>query len=877
VNHLGLILLTGLVGPGPATSARPSFVSSRIDDRVVKRFDFDERKLGNFERTPMNWRQIAGPGYPRFLEPRIDADIGHAAAPSMRLALQGGSLACRYLAKDIPVHPDSDYRVSVWVRTEHQVYSEASISACFLDHALQRIEESSVRCVALRGGVEESNWQKVEVILPCGFERARWIGISCHLEQPNDAIGQLRPLETQDPLATAWFDDIEVVRLPRVSLRMEAAGGVFASDEAVACQVRVADIDGRNLNAILELRDSGSQVFARQDIPIVDPQGDACVAGFGDLPPGSYALRLTISEQGDEIVAHERLFARLGPDWSDRSRRGGFGLILEPEAGIDHHLIERLVGLLAPDYVKVPLWRADMDDAAVVMADQGVDAFIRSLDRRTRIVGVIADPPASLAEKLGHRGMSVIDVLHGPAETWRPYLGLLFSRYGERVHAWQIGADDDALADDSQLVAGVLNKLRDDVRPLAGTLQLVVPVDAQYGSESSAADIESVHVPAHLSADHLPDQLAAPTQESPLQRWASLAPLDPAQYPLRAQEREYARRIVMSLQAGVEAVFVPQPWTVRRDGGEAVVSPTEEFTVFRTLRQTLGGLPPLGRVWLDRGVSAWLFGDEESDAGALVVWTDGDEPTLRTMVTDAAPAARVIEVGGRINEMATAAGGRSFELGTTPLILAPVSPGRVRTMASFAADPATIAPSVNAPPVTLTLRNHGRTRLVGRLRILPPASWQATPSFVSVDLAPGGEMATPVALRIPSNQAAGDYVLTGVFTGSGEGESAMTLRTPIAVGAAALDVNVMTRTEGRDLRIVQRVTNRGESALDLRGLVIAPNRPRQVSTIRHLPPGQSIVREYQLRDAASLADRWIRVSLEEVAGPLRHNDVIKIE
>jgi len=30
-------------------------------------------------------------------------------------------------------------------------------------------------------------------------------------------------------------------------------------------------------------------------------------------------------------------------------------------------------------------------------------------------------------------------------------------------------------------------------------------------------------------------------------------------------------------------------------------------------------------------------------------------------------------------------------------------------------------------------------------------------------------------------------------------------------------------------------------------------------------------------DASSLADRWIRVSLEEIDGPLRHNDVIKIE
>ncbi|HKQ48116.1 MAG TPA: NEW3 domain-containing protein [Phycisphaerae bacterium] len=879
MQYFGFILAIGLTGPIAPSS--PSLVSSRIEDRVVKRFDFDERKLGNFERTPMNWRQLAGPGYPRFLEPRFDADVGHQAPPSMRLGLQGGSLACRYLARDIPVHPNSDYRISVWIRAEGVVHSEAYLSACFLDHALQRIETSGVRSASARGRTGDGAWQRISLLLPGGFERARWIAISCHLEQPNGDAAPLRPIENRDPQATAWFDDIEVVRLPAVSLRLDAPGGVFAADDIAACEVRVADIDGGHLEATLELRDGEGGSLTQQSIPVVDPQGESCVSEFGDLPPGRYVVRLTVSDQGDEIVTLDRPFARLEQALSTTRRTGGvsFGLVLEPECGGNSRIIQRLVGLLAPDYVRLPLWRADMDDSAVVMADREVDEFIRDLGPRTRVVGVLAAPPASLAEKLGHRGMSVVDVLRGPANIWRPYLGFLFSRYGGRVDAWQVGTESETVLEDPPSLGDALTRLREEMRPLVGTLQIALPKDARAGTtvDPAAGDIASILVDAHLQADQLLEQLAASPDGAPLRRWATLAAPDAAVYPRSIRLREYARRIVMTLQAGVEAVFVPQPWTIGRGGGETIVSPSEEYVVFRTLRQTLGGLDPLGRVWLDEGVSAWLFGNEETDTGALVVWTDGDEPSPRTIVTDLGPSARVIDLDGRIGEPAMAAGGRRFEMGALPIVFAPVSPERVRTMASFAVSPATIAPTVDAPAITLKLRNHGRARLIGRLRVVPPPSWQAMPAFVSVDLAPGGELATPLSLRIPSNQAAGAYVLTGVFTGSGAGEAAMTLRAPIAVGSSAVDVNVMTRAEGRGLRIVQRVTNRGDNTLNLRGLVIAPNRPRQASTIRHLPPGQSAVREFEIPDAASLTNRWIRVSLEEVDGPLRHNDVIKVE
>ncbi len=886
LGRLGIIWVIGLYATGPTSPDRPetNFVSSRIEDRVVKRFDFDERKLGNFELTPMNWRQLSGPGFPRFLEPRLDGDVGHEAPPSFRLALQGGSLACRYLAKDIPVHPDSDYRISVWVRTSKVVHSEAYISACFLDHALQRIDASSVRSEPVRDASDEGKWWEVSVLLPGGYPKARWIGLSCQLEQPIEGLhyqDDPRPIEARDPLAEAWFDDLTVTRLPRVSLRMEAPGSVFAAHEPVTCFVRVADVDGRGLSASLEVRDADGKSYGNQTIPITGQSGEACSAELGPLPPGRFMTRLSVRSEGHEIASCERTFVRLGPDLRmHRSRRGGWGLILDATESGDQRAVERLVRLLAPDAVKIPLWRADMNDEAVVLADRRVHGLMRALEERsTSIVGVLAAPPAGLSEQLGHRGISVVDVLCAPVHQWAPYLGFLFSRYGDRVNAWQIGSDDTNATAESERISRATGQLREALRPLSGAFQIAVPQNAVVRTFSgpTTADVDSFFVGAEIGADQLNDQLKPSSDARQARRWATLEPLDPARYSLRVRLREETRRRVLALHAGMETVFVRQPWTFDGVAGDPSVAPSEDFMLFRTLQQTLGGLSPMGRVWLDDGVSAWLFGDAKPDDGAMVIWTDGDEDSPRRIVTDTAPAAQLVDIQGRRAEICAVDGGMEFSIDSMPVVLAPVAPSRVRTLASFAVLPTIVAPTVQEQRLQISLRNHGTKRMVGSMRWNIPVSWQITPQMVPMDLAAGQETQMAVSLRLPSNQAAGTYTLIGRFTGTGEGQSPMTFRTPIVVGSPELDVNVLTCVEGRGLRIVQRVTNRSNRTLNLRGLLIAPPVARQVSTIRQLVAGQTAVRTYHVEDAAALTDRWIRVSVEQVDGPIRHNDVVKIE
>src|SRR5262245_26447896 len=129
-------------GARPALDIAASPDADALRRRIVRHFDFDERKIGNFERVPMHWEPIVRPGFPRYLEPVFDEQVGHAAAPSFRLAFEGGSIGSAYQGKDIPVCPGCDYRVEAWLRTADLVHAKAFIRAFFLDEALKEIPDT---------------------------------------------------------------------------------------------------------------------------------------------------------------------------------------------------------------------------------------------------------------------------------------------------------------------------------------------------------------------------------------------------------------------------------------------------------------------------------------------------------------------------------------------------------------------------------------------------------------------------------------------------------------------------------------------------------------------------------------------------------------
>ena len=50
--------------------------------RVVKTFDFEERKLGNDEDLPMNWVKVEGSGFPHYVNGKLTYDRARSGSES---------------------------------------------------------------------------------------------------------------------------------------------------------------------------------------------------------------------------------------------------------------------------------------------------------------------------------------------------------------------------------------------------------------------------------------------------------------------------------------------------------------------------------------------------------------------------------------------------------------------------------------------------------------------------------------------------------------------------------------------------------------------------------------------------------------------------
>lgn len=904
-----VLTLLLLVAPGQSTGARNGgheFVSSRIEDRIVKRFDFDEAALGNYDAMPMNWRQIAAPGHPRFLEPQFDHDVGRSSPPSFRFALQGGSLACEYLARDIHIHPQCDYLVTAWVRTRDMVHSGAFITAYYLDHALRRIEETERRSalapIGDRDGAGET-WTCLKVALPGGNERARWIGLSLHVEQPERATGAadvFRPIIHEDIAATAWFDDVSVLRLPRVELRSEAVGGIFEASQPVRLSARIADLDGSGVTTRLELRDADGELVASRPMCVVDIGGRATSFEFDPLPVGYYEARLQVFAEGEEIVTRRAALVRLGEsiarvagrDGSNESASRGIGILLEPGACGDFSTAQRALELIEPAAVKVPLWRRDARDAEIVMGDARFDRLIRSLRaRQVRVVGVLEAAPPSLASSFGHRDHSVVDILSASRERWRPYFAFLAARYGAEIDAWQIGGDDAPASPNRASWKAAVRNLEAELHPLVGRPLLVAPQPAEgpANEENGGADVTSVYVPEQIGSNRLAAQMQAPGHRKDDRRWVTIEAPRADRIRREAWRTEFARSMAAALQTGAEFVFALQPWRSEagNDSGNAGIEMDERFLTLRTLGAAVDGLAPGGVVSLAEGVTAHLFSGRDGATGSLILWSDGAAPSGRVMVTDAAPRAAHYDLWGRPLRPEESPYGRVFEITEAPSILVPVDVGRVRTIAGFGFDEPEIAVQVQMHRRKLRLHNHLGARLSGVLAIDTPKGWSFSPSRFKVDLSPGQEASLPVEIRVPMNQPVGRVEFVGRLESACEAErrppnlggasDAMTLRAHMEVVGPGLDVNVLARQEGDYLHIMQRITNRTGRSVDLRSVVVYPDLRRDSGMVRQLADGASAVREYSVDRLDQLRALPIRVTAESLDGRLRVHRLVRVE
>lgn len=855
--------------------------------RVVHRFDFDERPLGNYEDLPMHWTRLTGDGLPPYSAGAFDDNVGHGAPPSLRFEIWGGSAACEYAGDELHIDPGEtggDYLLEAFIRCTSLRSARAFVECALLDPAGQLISGSE-RISTLVGG--DSDWQRVEVPISVDDLSADRVRVRLWVLQRYvwDEPAAADPITRQDVRAQAWFDDITLFRVPRLRLKCGGDGGIVRPDEAATLhvdihnstpdsadvEITVADALGRRVH---EARDSVDGLVARR----VD-------VNLPTLPSGLYTATAALRAAGDTMLERSLRFAVLPklPFASTTSRDVGATV--------------------------TPWMPTSGDELAALIAASGVGAAKLELP----VIATGDAPPAAdhwellrrLVRRLSERDIEAIGVLRTDAadsEDWRRRADELFVRCAGFLHNWQVG--DDTAADDPNGTPRIelLRTLSERLTRLVGKFNLVVPgslmdepaattLAADAGAAASnampAADAlrlaaRAFHLPSHWPASAVPWQLAGwqdapPSEPGAAQaRWLTVDCAPPALTPdaLAEQRIEFARRVVLSKVLRPDRLYVPAPIACSTASGAASWQPTELFIPTRTLLTFIGGANPTAVIPLPRDAIAVLF---RGGSGAkLVVWTwraDAADDSIDLALGDS-PSAWTLD--GETVPLESDDGRCRVPLRPEPLLIEPVDAGLLQLDRGFAVQPAVIQQHDPDEQPTLTFANAWSAPLSGVVELTPPDGWTVDPKIIPFELAPGEVLRRPLRIGTQPHELSAPHVLETVVRIWQPVERILRFRPELRVDLTDIRFQTECWRDGEELVIEQRLTNLSGEPVRFSAFCQLPDRPRLEGVFLDVAPGDTGVQRYRVPKASELSGSRGWAGIREVHGDRTLDQAVSI-
>jgi hypothetical protein len=494
----------------------------------VATFDFEERALGNFESVPMYWSKLVGRGYPAYATGRFDTTVFRSATTSFRLDIDGGSVAYRFTPPPatfgkgpgrIAVTPDGDYVILAFVKTTPLAHARADLTAWFADASGKPLPDTEVHAIpwAANGTQDAGAWHVMHVFVhgpaatPGG---GKSLVLQLGLLQPqqlaeaglntggkkSDGLPAQFQLYQQDIHGTAWFDDITVFQLPRLSISVPAsatiaprgAGGtadtgetgsvnVFPAGGQVALDLAVSDISRnpapdapgaggggaeaqKQLGVTLTITDPQGLVFARERWNAAPTPEHPWTKAYRHpaLPGGIYTATLDILEGGAGhgnaqglIARRQTRFVALAAQQPPRPPAPEFGLSAAHWPTERWAALEPLARETGVGMVEAPAWRDDLPEGSGGEATRDAgpfDLLVSALARdRIHIIASLESLPPTVSARL-HKAAaaatqpdafpdardSLLALATADPALWRPSISFLLARHANGVSFWQV-------------------------------------------------------------------------------------------------------------------------------------------------------------------------------------------------------------------------------------------------------------------------------------------------------------------------------------------------------------------------------------------------------------------------------------------------------
>jgi hypothetical protein len=896
-----LFLLTTL-------AAAPTEPSALVVDEVFS-CGFDNRPGRvvdeDYDGWPDGWTRQRSLQLPEFLRVGIVAEgqtiRASAAEPAaaetnrvLRMELDGGGVAVSGPA--LPVSSRFSLLLSLRIKTQGLKHDGAWATLEFFDADGKVVQ--SIASLPVTGTTE---WQRVEIgpIAPDNNKAVRQV-ITLHLG-PRGA--------EQDLAGSAEFDDIQMVRLPRMTLVANRQPGLYVDPAIPELTCEVSGVRIVEPLVHFELLDYQGQVLAKHDSPLADIASGRPTTADSTRPAEGYAGRTTWKPPLPGYGFY-RVTASLRAPGSPENplRRAQTLAVLRPfpahsksefgwslpghEQPYDYGSLAALLGQAGLGWAKLPVWFDPRQTSEV----ERIAWFAEQLSiQGIELVGVLDQPPGELRQIFREQGRLPVASVFIEPELWEPVVSPVMTRLSLRVRWWQLGEDQDTSFVGYPQVESKIAEIKRGLEQFGQEVRLgigwrwVHPAPTgkdghvpwtflSYNSEPSLTPAElATYLPLRATSaasEAAEDRARAgstrsnPTpvaRQAATQRWVMLSPLSNAEYDARTRIQDLVERMLATRIHGADAVFVPRPFDPQVGLMNPDGSPSELFVPWRTTASLIGGSQYLGPIELPGGSICHAFGREEQ--AVLVIWNK--HPTTERLSLDG--GVQQIDVWGRNLLPPTGSPGeltiREVAVGVLPTFLTGQSTAAALWQATLAFDHLRIASVLRVEQnLGMRVRNPFGQVAGGELTLHVPPSWGMDPRPVRFKVAADEELRLALPVTLLTDADSGPQPVRLDFEIAADRTYKFSVYRTLQLGLEDLQIELKSRLRDDGALVVeQQLTNTSDGPVSFQCLLFPPDRRREIRQVINAGPGIATATFILPRGEELIGQRlWLRA--EEIGG-----------
>lgn len=877
---------TGNSRPGQVTTAPSVELPRDITElyRLVKRFDFDERRLGNYEPTPMHWERLTGPGLPAYAMGAFDETVGHAAPPSFKLGIDTGSVGYEYREMDLPIVADSDYVVVGYCRTHGLHRAAAFLVTELVDQFGDPIEHTQSVSNLIRSTQDNRpDWQRIELRTSTNDPHAFALRLQLWVLQDHvwrePAPDDPDPIIRSEVTASAWFDDIAIYRMPRIRASLSDPTGIVAFGESPRFDLVLNIAAAQRLSVELDIRDTDRQIVqslrreivgeerrnARADTyrfdappaPLRDDSFEQVLSFTASaLEPGAYEATLRVLGRSEALLEQRLRFVVLAPATPALPRATDMGVTITEPDGVNAVALVKLLQVLHCNAVKIeiPFPATEPSEDADPGPLQLTQLARELVQHHIEVIGVLRGQSGIYGDGLQSlRSSAFTDRL------WARRLNPLLAQLGGLISTWQLGTEPVELRDggwETAQTAGV----RRHFRRFLSLPELSMPWSI-LSTAPSSGDIASLWVTADTPTLALGPLLEDALLMNREHAWLQLE--NPRNTDADWRRIELARRITIAKAVSPRCLFVPAPFEPVSGGNNNVWQPSEDFPIIRTVFNLLAGRKAV-EVLHPTPESIMIFFDSPA-GGCAVGWTWRDRPLTDRFEYSFGPGASAVDARGAALPLEVHDGKTVVQLRPEPTFIYGIDVALTRLAASFHVSPTLIEPHRSDSAPVLTLRNMYDHPIQCEIRSRAPTNWKIEPDLARFQLDPGEELSQPYVLTAPPRRFANTLAFAFDVQLTTPTVATLHFDVPMTVSLRDLSMTATARRESGKTLVEQSLTNRSNQTVSFSAYLDPPGGRRQEADIVNLKPGETRKLLYTLSEPLA-PDRPIAITIKEIDG-----------